>query len=149
MLNYYDVTKPILIQCDSSPYAVGAAILQDTKPIEYASHTMTRLESDSYAQIEKTIACSGSALERFDLYVYGRRITEETGHKPLITIAKKVLATAPKRLQRMLLRLQRYDFDLIYRPGQQILITDTLSRICADVTDRLDASSRFCEELKA
>ena len=70
-------------------------------------------------------------------------------HKPLITIAKKALATAPKRLQRMLLRLQRYDFDLIHRPGLQMLIVDTISRACTDVTDRLDASSRFCEELAA
>ncbi len=36
VLGYYDVTKPIVIQCDASSTGLGAAILQDGKPIEYA-----------------------------------------------------------------------------------------------------------------
>ena len=67
-------------------------------------------------------------MERLHSYVYGRYITIETDHKPLITIVKKALTSAPKRLQRMLLRLQRYDFSLVYKPGTQIVIADTLSR---------------------
>ena len=110
---------------------------------------MKRVARNSYAQIEKELLAVVFTLDRFDSYVNGRRITVETDHKPLITIAKKALATAPKRLQLILLRLQRYDFDLIYRPGPQMLIAHTLSLACADVTNRLNASSRFCKELAA
>ena len=41
-----------------------------------------------------------------------RRVILWTDHKPLISINKKLLASAPKRLQRLLLRLQQYDVDL-------------------------------------
>jgi len=67
-------------------------------------------------------------MERLHSYVCGRYVTIETDHKLLITIVKKALTSAPKRLQRMLLRLQCYDFSLVYKPGTQIVIVDTLSR---------------------
>ena len=37
------------------------------------------------------------------------------------------LASAPKRLQRLLLRLQQYDVDLRYKPGSEMYLADTLS----------------------
>ena len=100
LLSYFNVTKPILVPCNSSQYAIGAVVLQSNKPIEYASRTVTRVERDSYAQIEKELLAVVFELDGFDSYVYYRRITVETDHTPLITIAKKALATAPKRLSR-------------------------------------------------
>ncbi|CAI5671962.1 unnamed protein product [Oreochromis niloticus] len=35
---------------------------------------------------------------------------------------------APARLQRMLLQLQRYDIEIVHRPGKDIPVADTLSR---------------------
>ena len=35
---------------------------------------------------------------------------------------------APRRLQRMLLRLQGYDIDLVYRGGKNVELSDTLNR---------------------
>ena len=49
-------------------------------------------------------------------------------HKPLESILKKPLHAAPKRLQRMLLQLQKYDIRLQYTPGKGMYITDILSR---------------------
>ena len=34
----------------------------------------------------------------------------------------------PLRLGRMFLRLQRYDINLVYKTGKELIITDTLSR---------------------
>ena len=85
------------------------------------------------------------ALDRFHTYVYGKRITVETDHKPLISIVKKALTSAPKRLQRMLLRLQSYDFELVYTPGSQLVIPDTLSR--AYLTHPPERESAGLEEL--
>src|SRR6218665_1531949 len=69
-------------------------------------------------------------MERFHTYVYARHVTIQTDHKPLIAIKKKPLSSAPRRLQRMLLRLQRYNYDLIFTPGSQVILADTLSRAC-------------------
>ena len=43
--------------------------------------------------------------EMFDQYVYGRRVKGETDHKPIESITKNNLLSAPKRLQRMMRRL--------------------------------------------
>ena len=56
----------------------------------------------------------------------------ETDHKSLEINAKKSLLSAPRQLQRMLLQLQRYDLEVIYHPGEQQLIADTLSRLPAE-----------------
>jgi hypothetical protein len=124
----YDVRKPVVIQSDASSMGLGACILQDGKPVEYASRSMTPTKPDTYAHIEKELLAIVFATERFHTYVYGRQFTVETDHKPLTAIVKKSLASAPKRLHRMLLRLQRYNFTLVYRPGSRMLIADTLSR---------------------
>ena len=72
---------------------------------------------------------SGVACERFHEYTYGRDITVQSDHKPLEAITNKPLACAPPRLQRMLLRLKRYNVTVVYVPGKQIPLADTLSRI--------------------
>jgi len=41
---------------------------------------------------------------------------------------KKPLFQTPQRLQRMMLRLQRYDLQVEYEPGKNLFIADTLSR---------------------
>ena len=43
-------------------------------------------------------------------------------------IHQKSLASAPPRLQQMLLQLQRYNVTIKYRPGKEMLLTDALSR---------------------
>uniref|UniRef100_A0A1A7ZDY0 Reverse transcriptase RNase H-like domain-containing protein n=1 Tax=Nothobranchius furzeri TaxID=105023 RepID=A0A1A7ZDY0_NOTFU len=72
-----------------------------------------------YAQIEK--GCLG--------LVYGLpRLLAETDHKPLVSIVKKNLSDMSPRLQRLMMKLLSYDFELIYTPGKQIVFTDALSR---------------------
>ena len=48
--------------------------------------------------------------------------------KPLEVIFKRPLVTAPKRLQRMLLRLQRYSLEVTFVRGSEMYIADTLSQ---------------------
>ena len=67
-------------------------------------------------------------MEQNHQYVYGREITLWTDHQPLVSIATKPLASTPKRLQRLLLRLQSYDVKICYKPGKEMVLADTLSR---------------------
>ena len=41
----------------------------------------------------------------------------------------KNLTAAPPRLQRMLLRIQGYDFTIKYKPGTEMLLADPMSRL--------------------
>ena len=46
----------------------------------------------------------------------------ESDHKPLEIIMRKTLDAAPKRLQRMLLALQKYDINLRYKRGETMFL---------------------------
>jgi hypothetical protein len=145
VLAYYDVKKPVTVTCDASKSGLGAALLQDDKPVAFASRALTDAET-RYAQIEKELLAVVFAFEKFNQYTYARAVEVETHHKPLVSIVKKSLTSAPPRLQRMLLRLQRYDFALKYRPGKEMIIADTLPR--AYLTDDDVDSSKMNEELE-
>ena len=75
--------------------------------------------------------------ERFQTYVFGRHFTIESDHKSLEQISMNNLADAPVRLQRMLLRLQDYDFTIKYCPGEEMVIADTLSRYSPEDTPEI------------
>lgn len=53
----------------------------------------------------------------------------ESDHKPLAAIFKKHLASAPPRIARMMLRIQKYDAQIKYVPGKDVPVADVLSRI--------------------
>jgi len=53
VLQYYDVSKPAVIQCDASSSGIGACIMQEGNPVEYASKTMTPTERDTFARSKK------------------------------------------------------------------------------------------------
>ena len=144
VLQYYDVIKPVTVQCDASQGGLGAVIMQDGKPVEYASGALSRVERDSYAQIEKELLAIVFSLESFHTSVFVRRITVQTDHRPLLAIVKKSLRLAPKQLQRMILRLQRYNYDLVWLPGSQMILIDTLSRAYPPV---LAETNQFTEQL--
>ena len=81
----------------------------------------------NYAQIEENLAIVFGC-ERFDHYIYGRHVTEETDHKPLESLATKPIHAVPERLQRMMLRLQKYDLNIKFKKGSMMYLADTLSR---------------------
>ena len=105
-LRYFDPAKDLVLQCDASESGLGACLLQDDQPVVYASRSLTETERN-YAQIEKELLAVVFGMERFENYTYGRHVLVESDHKPLEIIYKKHLLSAPKRLQRMLLRLQK------------------------------------------
>jgi len=128
VLKYYDVQQEVTIQCDASDKGMGATLLQNGQPVSFASQALTQTEQQ-YAQIEKECLAIVFACEKFDQYIYGRdKVTVHSDHKPLIPIFQKPLHSAPKRLQRMLLRLQKYELDVHHIPGKDMLIADFLSR---------------------
>ena len=59
----------------------------------------------------------------------------ESDHKPLETIFRQPIHSAPKRLQRMRLRLQSYDIRVEYKKGATMYLADTLSRAYLNVSE--------------
>ena len=53
-------------------------------------------------------------------------------HKPLVSITKKPLVSTSPGLQRLPLRLQKYEVNITYVPGKYMYVADTLSRAFLD-----------------
>ena len=128
VLKYYNLQEEVTLQCDASQAGLGAALLQNGQPVAYTSRALTPTET-RYAQIEKELLAIVFACEHFEPYIYGRdTVRVETDHQPLETIVQKPLHSSPSRLQRMLLRLQKFSLQVKYKRGKEMYLADTLSR---------------------
>ena len=127
-LHYYDPSKKFVIQVDASSKGLGVALIQDYKPIAFASKPLTETEQ-CYVNTERELLAVVFGCERFCTYIYGCSFEVESDHKPLGMICPKNLTAAPPRLQRMLLRLQEYDMVIKYRPGKKMLLANRQSRL--------------------
>ena len=145
VLTFFDVTKPVTIQSDASQTGLGACLLQENKPVAYASRTLTNAE-ERYAQIEKEMLAITYVCQKFHPFIYGKTVEVHSDHKPLETIMKKPLNRAPPRLQRMMLHTRRYDLDVHYVPGKALNLADTLSR--APVDDTSEANNDLTEDIE-
>ena len=108
ILPYYDHTQSLILQTDTSKYGLSTALIQNNRPIAFASKTLTDVET-RYAIIERECLSVYFGLERFHTYVYGKHVMVQNDHKPLEMIQRKPIHAAPPRLQCMLLGLQKYD----------------------------------------
>ena len=129
-LAYFDKNAPTKIITDASPVVLGAVLVQEQggvwTPVCYASRSLTDCEQ-RYSQTEKEALGVVWACERFHAYVYGMKFIVETDHKPLETIYGP-RSRPCARIERWVLRLQPYDFNVMYRPGRGN-IADSLSRL--------------------
>ncbi|KAK3097548.1 hypothetical protein FSP39_010680 [Pinctada imbricata] len=144
-LAYFDKNAKTRIIADASPIGLGAVLAQEqggiSRVICYASRTLSDVER-RYSQTEKEALALVWACERFHLYLYGIKFELVTDHKPLEVIySRKSKPSA--RIERWVLRLQPYDFNVVYRPGVNN-IADTLSRLVKPVsTEPVDDSESY------
>ena len=135
VLSYYKLDKPLELQCDSSQSGLGVVLMQDRHPIAYASRALTETES-RYAQIEKEMLAIVFGVERFNYYTCGKKTVVFSDHKPLESIIKKPFHCAPKRLQGMIICLQKYDLEVRYEKRSRMFLADALSRASLPAGDQ-------------
>lgn len=136
LLQYPDYEKPFILTTDASNVAIGAVLSQGTvgtdKPVAYASRTLSDTES-RYSTIERELLAIVWAVKHFRPYLYGRKFTIYTDHAPLRWVQN--LKEPNSKLTRWGLRLQEYDYDIIYKNGKQNSNADALSRIKLNALD--------------
>ena len=125
VLAHYDPTLPLTLAADASQYGVGAHTMADSteRPIAYTSRTLNKAECN-YAQVEKEAL---SRVNKFHQYLYGRKFTLITDHKPLTTILgpkRGIPPLAAARMQRwgLVLATTLYDpWSVAYVDGLDFL----------------------------
>ena len=127
-LAYYNHIQPLVLQTDANEYGLASALLQNYRPIAFASKTLTDVET-RYTNIERECLSVCYGPELFHTYVYGKHVTVQNVHKPLEMIQRKPIHAAPPRLQGMLLRLQQYDYTIQYVPSQNMVLADKTVKI--------------------
>ena len=92
-------------------------MMQTGQPVAYASRK-TSTAGQNYAPIENEMSAVAFGCTRFHDNVYGKQLTVETDHKPLVGLFQKPLNKLSPRLQCMRLKLLRYDLNVIWKPGK-------------------------------
>ncbi|GBN52471.1 Transposon Ty3-I Gag-Pol polyprotein [Araneus ventricosus] len=128
VLSVFKSSKSIVIQADSSKDGLCCCLLQDGRPVAFASRSLTETEK-GYAQIEKEFLSIVFAVTKFHYFIYGSQVEVLTDHKPLLSVMSKSVGNVMSpRLQRMKLKLLKYQLSLTYLLGKYMYIADLLSR---------------------
>lgn len=124
----YFKTLIVIIQCDASKDGLGGCLLQNGKPVSFISRNLTPAEQ-RFSQIEKELLSVVWATKKFHYYIYGTKCIVLNDHKPLETLLRKSIHEIPSpRLQKLKLKLLKYDLEYKYLKGKFMFISDLLSR---------------------
>ena len=128
ILAYYNPRKQTVLQTDASIKGLGACLLQEAKPVYFASKALTEAQK-GYAVIEIESLAVAWAMEKFHHFLYTSHFILETDQKPLEAILSKCLTQATPRLQRILIRTFPYHFTVCCIPGVTNQLANCLSRL--------------------
>ncbi len=121
-MSYFNPNSKSILLVDASPVGLGAILTQqdsrnNTNVVALASRALTPVEQ-RYSQTEREALAITWAVIHFHLYVYGASFEVITDHKPLVTLFNSSNSKPPLRLERWILKLQAYDYTVLYEPGK-------------------------------
>lgn len=130
VLIYPKFDEEFLLTTDASGTAIGGILSQgklgEDQPVCYASKTLSETEI-KYSTIERECFAIIYMTKHFRPYLYGRKFTIVTDHKPLIWLMNA--KDQNSRLMRWKLKLEDYDYTIVHRAGTRHANADALSRV--------------------
>ena len=127
-LPYFNPKSETTLQTDASKKGLGAVILQNSKPVMFASRALTGAEKN-YQNLERECLATIWGMEKFHYFLYGKQFTNQ---KPLVSIYRKHMVEILPRIQRLVVRSFPYQpFNIQYRKneGKEIPLADELSQV--------------------
>ena len=129
VLAYPDPSKPFLLDCDCSGFALGSVLSQthdgQEHPVAYYSHTLSRAERN-YCVTRRELLAVVESIKHFHPYLYGVEFKVWSDHGALSWLLR--FNVAEGQLCRWFQVLSTYHFTLEYRRGALHRNADGLSR---------------------
>ncbi len=134
LLHYPSFELPFYIDCDASSWAVGSCLgqlkmingIETEVPIAYDSKHLSESQR-KWSVIERETYAVIVALQKYYHFIFGRQIIIRSDHKPILALLNAKDPTG--RRGRWAMYLQKFNSDIIYRPGKKNRNADFLSRI--------------------
>jgi transposase InsO family protein/predicted aspartyl protease len=130
VLQLFDPNKPVMVDCDSSGYALGGVLVQpdgdnNEKPVAYFSRCLNKAEA-SYCITRKELLSILVCLRHWKHYLIGRKIIVRTDHSSLTWL--RSFKQPESQLARWFSELSQFDIQIVHRPGNKSANADGLSR---------------------
>ena len=130
ILRYPDYTRKFILTTDASNEGVGAILSQGEigkdYPVAFASRSLNKAERN-YSTTEKELLAIVWGVRYFRPYLYGTKFTVVTDHKPLTWIMN--VKDPGSRLLRWRIKLEEYQYVIVFKRGVANTNADALSRI--------------------
>lgn len=141
-----------ILETDASDHGMGGCLKQvqggDEKVIIYYSQKLSAA-AQKYSTTERECLAVITFIEKARPYIEGvDTFTVVTDHASLLWLMKR--PDPQGRLARWILRLQRYTFNIIHRPGKQMVTADALSRALNLIEIQkpdIEADAEYLEQL--
>lgn len=121
-----DMNKRFELETDASNIGLGAILRQEGRPVTYLSRSLTGAEKN-YSISEKEVLAAMWAMEKLSYILLGREFDLITDHKAIEEIKKK-RDFGSQKIYRWFESLERFQYKVIYKPGEQLIVADALSR---------------------
>ena len=124
-----DFQLPFEIETDASGFGLGAVLSQNKKPIAYFSQKLSETAKER-SIYERELMAIVLAVEKWRHYLLGHRFVVYTDQKALRHIweQREILPG----IQKWVMKLIGFDFEIFYRAGPKNKAVDALSRIPAE-----------------
>lgn len=130
-LGFFNKQHRTTVMADASPTGLGAILIQtdpsgNSRIVTCTSKSLTDTEK-RYCQTEKEALAIVWSVERFQIYLYGRRFDILTDCKALVYLFTE-RSRPCARIERWVLRLQAFDYMVSHISGEKNF-ADVLSRL--------------------